>query len=186
MRALLCHPFALSAWSQPATVVAGTSGEGDAMASVRWFGVGSASHCVGGYEVESGALASVRLVGIGSASQFWRIRQLRVPLWPLFHRSVLDQPASVLAGTTGEGVALASFRSFGFESANPHGGGTPGEGVALASFRSFSVETAYLCGGVNDRFRALLYPLFARWARAQTVYLFAGATGEGAALASGR
>ena len=38
-----------SAWAQPATVVAGTTDEGPALASVRLVGMGSASHCVGGH-----------------------------------------------------------------------------------------------------------------------------------------
>jgi hypothetical protein len=40
VRALLCSLFASSAWGQPNTVVAGTTGEGAAQASVQSFGVG--------------------------------------------------------------------------------------------------------------------------------------------------
>jgi hypothetical protein len=44
VRATLFTVFDLSAWSQPATVVAGTTGEGTELASVRSFGVGSKRH----------------------------------------------------------------------------------------------------------------------------------------------
>jgi hypothetical protein len=51
MRAQLGLLFSLSARDQAATVVAGTTGEGAAMASVRSAGMGSASHCGGGHEM---------------------------------------------------------------------------------------------------------------------------------------
>jgi hypothetical protein len=50
VRALLLPAFAQSAWAQPATAVAGTTGEGAALASVRSVGVGSASLCSGGHD----------------------------------------------------------------------------------------------------------------------------------------
>jgi hypothetical protein len=50
LRALLWTLFERSAWAQPATVVADTTGEGAALASVRSVGVGSYSHCVGGHD----------------------------------------------------------------------------------------------------------------------------------------
>jgi hypothetical protein len=46
--ALLWTLFARSVLAQPATVMAGTTGEGADLASVRWIGVGLASHCGGG------------------------------------------------------------------------------------------------------------------------------------------
>jgi hypothetical protein len=46
VRALIWHLFVRSAWDQTATVVAGTTLEGDVLAAVRSVGVGSASHCV--------------------------------------------------------------------------------------------------------------------------------------------
>jgi hypothetical protein len=42
--------FSWSAWSQPVTVVAITTGEGAAPVSVRSVGVRSYSHCGGGQE----------------------------------------------------------------------------------------------------------------------------------------
>jgi hypothetical protein len=51
-------------------VVAGTTGEGTLLASVRSVGVCVASHCGGGHDGEGAALASVRLVGVGSASHY--------------------------------------------------------------------------------------------------------------------
>ena len=47
MRALLWPLLARLAWAQPQTVVAGTSGEGAALASVLLVGLGSASNCGG-------------------------------------------------------------------------------------------------------------------------------------------
>jgi hypothetical protein len=44
VRALLWPLFAWPAWDPPPTELAGTSCEGDALASVRSIGVGSASH----------------------------------------------------------------------------------------------------------------------------------------------
>jgi hypothetical protein len=49
VRALLWPLFARTAWSQTATVVADTTVEGAALASVRLVGVGSANHCGGGH-----------------------------------------------------------------------------------------------------------------------------------------
>jgi hypothetical protein len=42
--------IARSAKSQAATAEAGTTDEGAALASIRSFGVGSTSNCVGGYD----------------------------------------------------------------------------------------------------------------------------------------
>ena len=50
LRALLCHLFARSAWAQPATAFAGSTGEVAALASVRWVGEGTGSHCSGGHD----------------------------------------------------------------------------------------------------------------------------------------
>jgi hypothetical protein len=38
------------AWINPATVVAGTTGRCADLASVRWIGLGPASHCGSGYD----------------------------------------------------------------------------------------------------------------------------------------
>jgi hypothetical protein len=78
VRVLLWPVFAWSSWAQPATVEAVTSGEGVALASGSSVGVGSASHCSGGY------------VRIGCRSG-------------LFHRSAWAQLDSVLAGTIVKG-----------------------------------------------------------------------------------
>jgi hypothetical protein len=50
VRALLWPLFARSAWVQPATVVAGKTGEGADQASFRLVVVGSDSHCGSGHE----------------------------------------------------------------------------------------------------------------------------------------
>jgi hypothetical protein len=50
--------------------VAGTIGEGAALASVPSVSVGLGSHSVAGTTVEGAALASVLSVGVGSASNW--------------------------------------------------------------------------------------------------------------------
>jgi hypothetical protein len=50
VRTLLWPLFAWSAWAQPDTVVAGTAIKGADLASVRLFGMGSASHRVGEHD----------------------------------------------------------------------------------------------------------------------------------------
>jgi hypothetical protein len=50
VRALLWPMFVWSAWAQPANVVAGTIGEGAALASDLFFDVVSASHCGDGVD----------------------------------------------------------------------------------------------------------------------------------------
>ena len=46
MRALIWPLNTSSAWAQTFTELAGTISEGAAPPSVRWFGLGYASHCV--------------------------------------------------------------------------------------------------------------------------------------------
>ena len=62
IRALLWPLFALSALSQPATVVAGTKSEGAAKAYVRSIGVSLACHCGGGNN-SCGRRSGLRLLG---------------------------------------------------------------------------------------------------------------------------
>jgi hypothetical protein len=50
VRALFSPLFALSAWSDSASVVANATTEGADLASVRKVGVGSARHCGGGHD----------------------------------------------------------------------------------------------------------------------------------------
>jgi hypothetical protein len=50
VRALLWPLFAGSAWDQPATVVAGSTVKSAAVASGRFVGMVTASHCEGGAE----------------------------------------------------------------------------------------------------------------------------------------
>jgi hypothetical protein len=100
-------------------VVAGTTGDGDALASVRSVGVGSDSHSGGGHDSRE------RSSGLFSLDQrrlsqplWWRARQVRALLLPLIALKAWNQPATVIAVTTGEGAALASFRSVGVGSAS--------------------------------------------------------------------
>jgi hypothetical protein len=50
VRALLLPLLTRSAWVQPATVVADTTGKGAAQNSVRLVGVGQASYCGGRHD----------------------------------------------------------------------------------------------------------------------------------------
>jgi hypothetical protein len=68
VRALLCPLFARSAWAQPAILMAGTKFEGAALASVRFVGVGSASHLMVCTTCDGAAPTSDRFVDVGSAS----------------------------------------------------------------------------------------------------------------------
>jgi hypothetical protein len=70
MRALVWPLFAWWSRDHTATVVAGTTGEVAALASVCLVGMGSASKCSGGTKGEAAALASVRWVGVGSDSHY--------------------------------------------------------------------------------------------------------------------
>ena len=149
MRALLWPLFDRSAWAQPATVVAVTIVVDADVATVRSVGVGSASHYVGGATVHGAAQNSVRLLGLGSAihcdgahdwlghcsglcslrrlglSQqlWWRARQVRDLLCPMFTCSSWVQPATVVPGMTGQVASLASTRLVGESSASHSGGG---------------------------------------------------------------
>jgi hypothetical protein len=91
--ALLCPLFDRLGWDQLDPVVASTTCEGAALASVRLDGVGSDSHCIGGHDKRVCCF------------------------WPLFAQWAWAQPDTVLVGTTIEGADLASVRSVGVGSA---------------------------------------------------------------------
>ena len=113
-------------------------------------------------------------------------RKVRALFWPLFARSSLAQAATVVAGTTGEGAALASFLLFGVVSASHCGGGLDRlgrcSGLCL-NYRRWLRQPLWLRARKD---RALLLPLFARSALAQLVSVVAATTGEGPALNSVR
>jgi hypothetical protein len=114
MRALLWTLFDRSAGVQPATVVAETTIEGAALASVRSVGVGTARHCGVGHDGR-GRYSGLCSIGRRGLSQplWWRTRQVRALLWPLFARSAWSQLATVVSDTKGEDAALASVRLSG-------------------------------------------------------------------------
>jgi hypothetical protein len=107
-----------------ATVLADKNGEGAGLASVRTVGVGSASHCVGRHDRRgrSSGLSSLGRRGL-SQQLCWRSRHVKAMHWLLFSWSSWVQAGTVLAGTTGEGIALASVRSVGVGSASHCCGG---------------------------------------------------------------
>jgi hypothetical protein len=68
---------------------------------------------VAGTTVEGAALvSSLGRRGI-SKPLWWTVRQVRKLFWPLFSRSALAQTATVVAGTSGDGAALAAVESVG-------------------------------------------------------------------------
>ena len=87
---------------------------------------------------------------------WWRTRQWYALLWPLLHQSARAQSASVLAGSAGEGAALASVQSFDVSQ--------PANMVA------------------SRKLWALLCPLLARSVFAQPATVEAGTTSEDVTL----
>jgi hypothetical protein len=197
----------LSEWALTASVLAGTTGEVAAWASVRSIGVDSASPCGGGTTGDDVSLVSIS--SVGSDRQWWRARQVRALFWPLFDRSSWAQPDTLMEGTTGVGAALASFRSFGVGSDNHCGGGhySSGRCSGLRTFvrRGLSQPLGRLDRQVRSLLRplfawlawtqaatvlaattgrALLWPLFAWFAWAQPATVVVSTTGQGAGLAS--
>ena len=84
LRALLWPLFALSAWDQPATVVADMTIEGTTLTSNSSFG----NHCCGGH-VSCGGRLGLSSIGRSGHTQplCWRARQVMALLYPLFERS---------------------------------------------------------------------------------------------------
>ena len=110
--ALLCPFFAWSALPQPAIAVEVITGEATALASVARSTWTQPATVLAGTAVECDALISVRLVGLGSTNDcdFWT-RQVRSLQWTLLYWSAWSQPATVEAGTKGEVDSLAAVRS---------------------------------------------------------------------------
>jgi hypothetical protein len=106
--------FAWSAWVQPATLLADTTGEGAALASVPSISVVSASHCVGLHD-RCGRCSGVSSLGRRGHSQprRWRAREVRALLCTLFSLSASAQPTTGVAETKREDGGLASFRLVG-------------------------------------------------------------------------
>ena len=148
MSALLWPMFDRSVRALQATVLAGKSGDGAALASVRSVVVGSASHYCGGLDRRgrcsglfwlgrhglSQALFS-RARNVRGCSRFfsfgrrelsqplmWRSRQVWTLLWPLILWSAWVQLANLLVVTIGEGASLDSVRLFGVGQVNQCGG----------------------------------------------------------------
>jgi hypothetical protein len=116
--------FDWSALAQPAIVEVGTTGECAALASDRLVGMGSDSHCDGGYDRRRrcSGLCSLGQRGV-SQPLWWRVWKLWALIWPLFVWSSWVQPATVVAYTTGEGAAQACVRLDGVGSVSHYGGG---------------------------------------------------------------
>jgi hypothetical protein len=152
LRALFWPLFAWSSWAQPATVEAGAKSEIVALASIRSICVVSTSHCCGRHDRRGRCFGLCSLGRRGLIQPlWWRIRQVKALLWPLFDSSAWAQEATVVAGTTGEGAALASVLSVGISSGSHFCGGTTGEGAVLASVRSEGIVSSIHCGDGYDR-----------------------------------
>ena len=103
--------------AQPANVVAGTTSEGAALASVLSVGLGSGSLC----DSETSGEGLV---------------------WPLFAWSALALSATEVAVTTDVGTGLASVRLITVGSGKHCDGGTTNDGAAQTSVRSVGVGSA--------------------------------------------
>jgi hypothetical protein len=109
VKALIWPLFDRSAWGQPATVVADTTGEGAGLVSVLSVGVGSATHCGGGHDMRGRYSGLCSLGRQGISQPLWcRKRVVRVPLWPLFACSAWAQTDTGLDGKTDDVTAQAS------------------------------------------------------------------------------
>jgi hypothetical protein len=181
--------------AQPATVVAGRTGEVAALGSFRSVGMGSASHCGGGDDISGrcSVLFSLCRRGLSQprwwltrqvrallwplfaqsawaqAATWWFARQVRALLWPLFDRSAWAQPATELAGTTVEGAALDSIRSFGVGSASDCGGGHDWFGHCSGLCSLVRRGLSHPLWWRARLMSAFLWPLFAWSAGAQTL-----------------
>jgi hypothetical protein len=124
MRALDWLLFAQTAWAQPATVVAGITGEGDGLALSPFVGVGTTSHCGGGNDWFGRCSVFCPLGRRGlKHPKCWRARQLREMLRLLFARSAWAHPTTVVGHTTCEGGALAFVRLVSLGPTSHFGGG---------------------------------------------------------------
>jgi hypothetical protein len=105
-------------------VVADTTCEVAALASVLSVGMVADSHCVGGHD-KWGRFFGLCSLGRCSIRQplCSRARNVMALFWHLFVLSVWAQPATVVAGTTGEGASQASVPSVGVGSFSHIGGG---------------------------------------------------------------
>jgi hypothetical protein len=151
--------------------MAGTTYEGAALASVLSVGVRSTSYWDGGRcglsqilrwrERQVKRCSGLCSLGRRGLTQplWWRIRHVSALLWPLIAWFAWDHPTTVLAGTTAEGVALASVQSVGVFPSQPLWRKAPQVRALRWLLLSLSV-----------------------WAQAATVV--ADTTGDGAALAS--
>jgi hypothetical protein len=98
--------------------------EGVALDSVLLVSVGSTTHCVGEHDCLEYCSDHCSLVRrVLSQPLWWRARQVRSLLWPLFARLARAQPATVVAGTAGECDALVSVRSVCVDPSSHCGGG---------------------------------------------------------------
>ena len=111
---------------------------------------------------------------------------MRALLWPLFSRSACAQPDNVVKGTSCEGDDLISVRSVGVVSASQCGCGQERSGrcSGLCSIGRRGARQTLLWRA--HQVSAVLCPMLAWSAWAQTATVLAGKTGKSAALASVR
>ena len=103
----------MSARTEVATIVTGTTGEGTVLVCVRSVGGGLASDCGGGHDSCGGCSGLCSLGRRGHRQPIcWRERQERALLCRLIELLASALSATLLAGAKGEGAALA-FCSFG-------------------------------------------------------------------------
>jgi hypothetical protein len=120
VRALLLPLFPRSAWALSATVEADKTCEGAHLAFVSSVFLSSVSHCGGGHDRSwsCSGLCSLGRGGIVQRLEAGAKREVRALLWPLLAWSSWSQPATLVAGTTGQRAALASLRFVGVGSSS--------------------------------------------------------------------
>jgi hypothetical protein len=91
--------FPRAVWAQPATALAGMTGDCTPLATECLVGMGSSNHCGGGLE------------------------RWEALFWPLVARSAWAQAANAVAVTTNEGDAQASVFSIGVVASSHCDGG---------------------------------------------------------------
>jgi hypothetical protein len=152
-----------------------------------FVGVGPASHCGGGHD-RSGRGSGLCLLGRRGFRQplWWRPRQVRALLRPLFTLSAWAQHANVVVGKTDHCAALASLRLVGVGPASHCGGGHDRSGrcSGLCSLGRHGLRQPLWWRTLQVR--ALLRPLFALSAWVQPGSVVVDLSDKGGALASVR
>ena len=129
-------------------MVADTTCDGAAVASLRSDGVGSAIHCDGGQD-SRGCWSGLCSFGRRrlSLQLWWRAQQVSAIMLPLFAVWEWDQQGTLVGGTAVEGVVVAYVRLWAWAHRATVVSSTTGEGAVLTSVRLVVVVTESHYGG---------------------------------------